>query len=383
MAATNDLRQLRKKKKRKSLFKKIIIVLCLVLVFFTGYITKDKWLPVFDGIVYKIQHIITKEDFSKNFPIKTGTSSEYELYSFKDKLVLLTDTKYTVYDRDGKVARTTQHTMTSPIIKIFDERMLIYDMGGSKLRVESRSDTVYTKNFSEKIIYAKLGYNGYLAVVTSSDVNACEMTVFDSKGKKVFFSSLNQKILDITFSKNSKGCYVSTMSAKGGQFVTKQYSFNFKKDKEQWISNPVVNLVLHSALNSSGNIVLVGDVQYDVMSPSGALKYSYVYPSQLIDYSVSDNITALILQNSQRRMTECMIFDKSNNQKSIKINGEFKKIHIHSNKIYLLCNKTLEVYSSDGKLITKKDLGEYYTDFAIIDEHMYLLGSQKIDIIKL
>ena len=383
MATTNDLRQIRKKKKRKNLIKKIIILLSLVLVFFTGYITRDKWLPVFDGIVYKIQHIVTKEDFSKNFPIKTGSSSDYKIFSFKDKLVLLTDTKYTVYDRDGKVARTTQHTMTTPVVKIFDERMLVYDMGGSKLNVESRSDIVYTKKFSEKIIYAKLGYNGYLAVVTSSDINACDMTIYDSKGKKIFFSSFNQKILDITFSKGSKGCYVSTMSAKGGQFVTKQYAFNFKKDKEQWISNPVVNLVLHSSLNSSGNIVLVGDVQYDIVSSSGALKFSYLYPSDLIDYAVSDNITALILHNSQRRSTECVIFDKSNNQKTFNINGEYKKIHIYDSKIYVLCNKIIEIYSSDGKLITQKNLEEYYADFAIIDEYMYLLGSQKIDIIKL
>lgn len=383
MATTNDLRQIKRKKKRKSLLKRIIIALTLAFVFLIGYITKDKWLPIFDGIVYKIQNIISKEDFTKNFPIKTGSSSEYKLVSFKDKLVLLTDTKYTIYDRDGEVSRTIQHAMTSPIIKTYDERLLVYDLGGTKLNVERRSESVYSKTFSDKILYATLGDNGYVAVVTNSDINSCDMTIFDSKGKKIFFTSFNQKILDITFTKGSKGCVVTTMMAQGGQFKSKQYCFNFNKDKEEWIGTPIVNLVLTSAINKDENIILVGDHQYNVMSGSGEVKYTYSYTSELIDKAIGDDITVLILQNTQLRDTEMVIIDKYNKQNSVKLNNEFKKVLIKDNQIYILSKKSLEVYSLSGQLVTTKEFQDYYTDIAVIDDYIYLLGSQKIDIINI
>ena len=60
MATTNDLRQIKRKRKEKLIKKNYNssdTCICLLI----GYITKDKWLPIFDGIVYKFKILFLRK----------------------------------------------------------------------------------------------------------------------------------------------------------------------------------------------------------------------------------------------------------------------------------------------------------------------------------
>ncbi len=379
---TNDVRQIRKKKKIKSLIKKLVILLCIIVAIIAAVFTKDKWLPVFDGIVYRIENIFNKHEYEKNFPIKIGTSSTFEIAQFQDKIVLISDTDIKIIDRDGKTDRNSQHGMSTPVVKSENERAMIYDLGGTKLIMESRSKTVYTKDFSEKIIYAQLSRKGYAAVVTASEVNSCELNIFDSKGNKIFYSSFNQKIIDIAFNYDSNGCIVSTIGAKGGQFISQQHSFEFKKEKEIWANDSQATLVMKSSSTKKSDIILIGDNMYSVLASTGKQKYTYEISENVIDYSSEGEISAIVTYNLKRRATELIIFDYDK-PNSIQISDEFKNVHVVDDKIYLLTKHELSVYSSRGELVEKKTLDKYYSDFVAIDNYIYLLGNQEIDIIKL
>ena len=66
----NDLREIRKKKKRKNFFKRAAIVMFIFLTGLILFLTRNNWLPVFDGILYKYRSSVNKDDVLKNFPLK-------------------------------------------------------------------------------------------------------------------------------------------------------------------------------------------------------------------------------------------------------------------------------------------------------------------------
>lgn len=374
-----DLQKIRRKKKRNHLIKRLIAIIVLAVIAFCGFVTKDKWLPVFDGIFYRFQTAISKDDKSNNFPIKIGTSTKFDITSFQDKLVLLTDTKFTMFNRNGKVTQSNQHEMAKPVMKSMNERVLIYDSGGNNILMESRSKEIYSKKLTDKILYAQLSSKGYLAVVTSSDVQATLLTIYNPNGDKIFYSTLNEKVIDVLFDKDSKGCVATTISSKGGQLLSKQYAFKFDKEKEEWKGSPIVTLALKTAYNSDNNIALIGDTQYNVISGKGEVKYTYTINDSLIGCDTSGDLSAIITQNPQKRITNLIIIDKNNQPKVVNIDDEYKNVYIDNNKVYLLTKKSLQIYSSNGNLLAKKDFDVYYSDIAIIDKQIFLLSSQAID----
>ena len=380
---TNDLRIIRRRKKRKHLIKRLLSVFLIVVISLVGYSTKDKWLPVFDGICYKFKNSISKDDSSKYFPMKIDTSTKYDIESFQDRLVLLTDTKVTMFNRDGKETVSAQHGMANPIVKVLNERALIYDLGGNKIIVESRSKNIFTKTLDDKIVYAQLSSKGYLAVVTGSDISPSVLTVYNSKGTKIFYSSLSEKILDIVFNKKSSGCVVTTFSAKGGQFVSKQYSFKFDEEKEEWEGEPIASLVLTSEYNDDGNIILIGDTQYNLISDKGEKEYTFNFKNDIIGYDTTGDLSAMVFHNSQRRITELVIIDSDNKPKTITIDNDYRSVHINKEKVYILTKKSLKIYSSNGELLSENQLETYFSDFTIIDNQVFLIGSQVIERIDL
>jgi len=227
----NDLREIRKKKKRKNFFKRAAIVMFIFLTGLILFLTRNNWLPVFDGILYKYRSSVNKDDVLKNFPLKVATGNSFDLITLDDKVVLLSDTNLTKYNRDGEVSSSQQHGMSNPITKSENGRLFVYDLGYSKFIVENRSGNIITKTITDKIVYGEISSKGYVAIVSRSDSYSSLLTIYNEKGDKIFYSYLKEKILNIAFNKKSNGCIASTISAQGGQMISKLYSFNFNIDK--------------------------------------------------------------------------------------------------------------------------------------------------------
>ncbi len=380
---TNDIRLFKKKKKRKRFIKKIITIFSIFALIFIGYITKDKWLPIFDGIVYKISNVVSTDDYKKNFPIKISSGSSNKTSTFSDRIALLNDTNLYIYKRDGELQRSYQHTMTDPIIKTVSDRVLLYDYAGTKLYVEGRSDRAFSITSDSKILYSNISRDGSICIVTKSDTAASDITIYNNKGNKIMFSSFKEKIVDVTFLYDSDGCVVSTISANGGELMTKQYCLDFSKNNEVWSSNISHTLPLSASIRSNESISIIGDTKYIAISDEGTELYSYNYTNEISAWHTSNGISAIIQNDSNKRSIELLIFSSTNKKSVVNIEGEYKKVKVIDDKIYILTKTSVVIYDENGNLTNSFKLKKTYEDFCVIDNYLYLTGIQEINILEL
>ncbi len=377
---TKNLTEYKKHKKISRFLKRIILLIVLVVIIFAAYSTRSKWLPFFNGILNRYRSTIVNDGelASGNFPLSIETSSDNKIFDSDNIFGLLTDTHLALYEKNGKLISAKQHGMATPIVKKSPKRILVYDLGGTTLFVDSRQKNIFSKNLDNKILYAQISDKDYVAVVTKSDKYAALMTIYDKDGNEVFYSSSNEKIINIIFNSDSTGCIASTMSAEGGQIVSKLTYYKFNKDSVEWKSNSVPTLSLCTEVSSDGEPCVIGSTKYCVFSSSGQLKYSYDYPSDLVGFSSSGDVTALVQNNSQRRSTTLTVISKDK-PVDIAVNNEYKNVHIKNGKAFIMTDKELIAYSSEGKMLATAQLSKEYSDFAVADDNIFLLGGSFVD----
>ncbi len=378
-----DFQELRNKKRKRRRRKKLLIFFLIVIFGFTSYFTRGTWLPAIDGMIYKIRYCSKSKDILQKFPIQLSSSSKYDLQTLQDKAVLLTDTNLTLYNIDGTVSQNIQHQMLNPNLICKNQRALVYDISGNRLIMQSRSKTMYTKRIDDTIIYANISDKGYVATVTSSDTYSSLLTIYNKNGDEIFKSNLKDKVLSVHFNRNSTECFVSTMLIQAGDFYTKHYKFNFRKEKEVWSGEKIKTVAISGNVMSSRNLALIGDMQYNVISTEGKNIFTYKYDNEFLDFSFNDNFSAVLLKSDQRRTKELLIINKENKVKRIHVDSSAIKIKVFGKKIYVLNKKSVQVYSDKTKLLKTIDLDNGYTDFTIVSNQLYLLKSGELSCIKI
>jgi hypothetical protein len=380
-AQVNDLRKIRRTKKRRRFFRKLLLVIVIFSLAGAAYITREKWLPMFEGVVDKYKETIINDGklAEGNFPVKVSTSSQYGIVGFDSRFAVLTDTNFYTFEKNGTALFSKQHSMDSPVMKTSGKRVLLYDIGGYYFSNESKGKTVYTKTLENQIVYAQISKQSYTAVVTKSDKYASAMTIYDDNGKEIFFSSNSQKIIDIGFNFDSTGCFAVTLGASGGQLVSALSGYSFTKDEILWKSQPLKTLVIDAEYSTGGSIAVIGDTQFFMLSEDGNTEYTYTYNSKLAGCSTSGDLTAVVTDNSERRRTHLTIISKEMTPVELELESEYVSVHVVNDKVYLLTDTGLTAYSEQGEALAVAELQNDYLDFAVIEEYVYLLGASVAD----
>ncbi len=380
-AQVNDLRKIRRKKNRRRFFRKLLLFVIVISLALTAYITKDKWLPMFEGVVDKYKQTIVNDGklAEGNFPVKVSSSSQYSISGFDSRFAVLTDTHFYTFEKSGSSLFTKQHKMSNPVMKAANNRILLYDLGGFDLSVESKNKTVFGKTLSSQIVFADISSKNYTAVVTKSDKYASAMTIYDESGAEKFFSSSSQKIIDVEFNKDSTGCHAVMLGASGGKLISTVTGYSFSKSEVLWKSQPINTLVIDTAYMSNGKISVIGDTQFNIVSGDGVVEYTYTYRSKLVGCSTSGDITALITENSERRRSHLILFTDSAIPIEIELDSGYRSVLVKSGKIFLLTDNGIVTYSSDGETLAVATLTNDYIDFTEVDNYIYLLGASIVD----
>lgn len=378
---TNDLKKIRRKKKRQKFLKKLSIVFCISFFVLIAYVSRGKWIPLFDGILNKYHTTVVNDGelASGKFPLKIETSSDYDISQVDDNFAVLTDTYIFFYDGNGELVTSKQHGMSNPILKTANKRALLYDLGGYKLSVRTKLKTVYLKTLDDQIVFAQISKKGYITVVTKSDKYASMMTVYNEDGDKIFYSSSNEKIINVAFNSDSTGCIATSISAKGGQLVSKSSCYKFDKESKVWQSTLLPTLALSTNISPTGDERLVGNSQYNIISSKGEVTYTYIYKSDLVGFSTSNDITALVFNNMQLRKTTLALISGEDIPLEISLDGEFNNISVENNEIFVMTDTDLVAYTPDGQILATVALTKDYTDFIVIGDNIYLLGMSMVD----
>ena len=285
------------------------------------------------------------------WPQQTGVSEVTQVESLTGSFVELGKEGCVVYSRSGKKLNSIQSGYARPALAAGKNRFVLYNRSGNELRVESRTQNLYTKQLENSIFLCAMADNGNLAVVTEDVSAMAKLLIYNSNMEQVLswsMSSNDGTPLRMAFSPDGRKLAAAAVTAGGGQMMTNLYLVNLA-------SGDPVSLANQSGVpqwlgwTSASTILAVYDSRAVLYNAGGGERAAYEFAGNTLkDISVdaAGNV-ALLLGSGQ--LHQAVLLDKS-------LNVQFSGTVSSANSIvragclfYLLSDSGVECYNTSGE----------------------------------
>lgn len=285
------------------------------------------------------------------WPQQTGVSEVTQVESLTGSFVELGKEGCVVYSRSGKKLNSIQSGYARPALAAGKNRFVLYNRSGNELRVESRTQNLYTKQLENGIFLCAMADNGNLAVVTEDVSAMAELLIYNSNMEQVLswsMSSNDGTPLRMAFSPDGRKLAAAAVTAGGGQMMTNLYLVNLA-------SGDPVSLANQSGVpqwlgwTSASTILAVYDSRAVLYNVGGGERAAYEFAGNTLkDISVdaAGNV-ALLLGSGQ--LHQAVLLDKSLNVQFSGTVSSANSIVRAGSLFYLLSDSGVECYNISGE----------------------------------
>ena len=285
------------------------------------------------------------------WPQQTGVSEVTQVESLTGSFVELGKEGCVVYSRSGKKLNSIQSGYARPALAAGKNRFVLYNRSGNELRVESRTQNLYTKQLENSIFLCAMADNGNLAVVTEDVSAMAKLLIYNSNMEQVLswsMSSNDGTPLRMAFSPDGRKLAAAAVTAGGGQMMTNLYLVNLA-------SGDPVSLANQSGVpqwlgwTSASTILAVYDSRAVLYNAGGGERAAYEFAGHTLkDISVdaAGNV-ALLLGSGQ--LHQAVLLDKSLNVQFSGTVSSANSIVRAGSLFYLLSDSGVECYNTSGE----------------------------------
>ncbi len=192
------------------------------------------------------------------FPLESPGEGALQLLAIGNDPVLLTDTNLNIYNAAGRLIASYQHGCRTPIARQAGARLLTYDRSGKNLRVDTRSQNLYTAQYPAGILAAGLAKNGNLAVATAADYYQAQITVYSPGFQELFtwFTS-DYQVYDLALSQDGSLLAVAAVDAREGRIYSSLIFFSLDSETPQAVVELPGELVYSLLFGEDGALQVV------------------------------------------------------------------------------------------------------------------------------
>ena len=285
------------------------------------------------------------------WPQQTGVSEVTQVEPLTGSFVELGKEGCVVYSRSGKKLNSIQSGYARPALAAGKNRFVLYNRSGNELRVESRTQNLYTKQLENSIFLCAMADNGNLAVVTDDVSAMAKLLIYNSSMEQVLswsMSSNDGTPLRMAFSPDGRKLAAAAVTAGGGQMMTNLYLVNLA-------SGDPVSLANQSGVpqwlgwTSASTILAVYDSRAVLYNAGGGERAAYEFAGNTLkDISVdaAGNV-ALLLGSGQ--LHQAVLLDKSLNVQFSGTVSSANSIVRAGSLFYLLSDSGVECYNTSGE----------------------------------
>ena len=220
-----DLKRLFSKKALRRIL--VILLAALVVLFGSLYVVSrtigrvrlSNLADVFVGFSVK--------DDSK-FPYVTDAGNVVRMVQMGGGVGVLRSDRFDVLTRSGALMQSVRHTYTTPAVQVCGGRALLFDRGGTRYKLLSKTAELRTGETDKPILTAALDENGQIAIAVSSDNTKSILTVYKTNGEAFFrYKCVSEYVTDIAFT--SGGVALTVVGAKNASAYSRLLSLRFGK----------------------------------------------------------------------------------------------------------------------------------------------------------
>ena len=285
------------------------------------------------------------------WPQQTGVMEPTQALPMTGGFVELGGDSCVVYSRTGTRLNSIQSGYGRPALAAGKTRFVLYNRSGNELRVESRTQNLYTKKLENNIFLCAMSDNGTLAVVTDDVSSMAELLVYSPTMEQQLrwnMTSNDGTPLRMAFSPDSRRLAAAAVTAGGGQMQTNLYVVTLAQ------GDPV-NVGSQSGVPqwvgwlSGTTLLAVYDSRAILYNAAGGERARYEFGGgTLRDVSVdSAGNVALLLASGQ--VCQLVALDKELN---VQYSGNVttsNKVVRRGELVYLLTDSTVESLTSAGE----------------------------------
>lgn len=299
---------------------------------------------------------IGSADFPRELTGSQTVSSEYR----NDKLYVITDMAYTVYNSKGKTIMSDTHGFSKPFMKVADARTLLLDQNGSGYKIYNLNGAVVTQSITDNIITGDISRNGTYAIVSKPPDYAAKVDIYSKNNKLLFSWSSSQEIVTaVCLSNNGKKVAVSTIYSNAGEYTSKVYVFNYKN------ASPIMTIsydqpVLYlKTLNASSFVSITakkldfvkwGSLKTTSVETEGNIKdFRYISSSEFLvscESSMNNLETKCTVYNSRFQPTFSALFA-----------GSAEDVSFVGNRLFCFDDNITYVINKDGNTVGTAECG--------------------------
>ena len=205
-----------------------------------------------------------------DFPQELPSGKIRDLAPIGKDLVVLTDSNLFVYNSQGKQTGGYLHGYANAICRTNGDRVITFDRGGKRFRVDSRTQELFSATLDYPIVSADISRKGYVAVAAGDNRYQSRVTVYDQEFDEIFIRSSSDLVVDLKLDNRGEGMAISSVGAREGQLISAVTLFRFtQKDPTAQIELPD-ELVLSMAYAKDGNVQVITDRRAALFSAEGA-----------------------------------------------------------------------------------------------------------------
>ncbi|MBO5163864.1 MAG: hypothetical protein J6B75_05385 [Ruminococcus sp.] len=376
----NDAIEKQNKEKRKKRLVRFAVFLIILVIGAVIFITQELWLPKLRGIGKQYTTIVNDGRLAQgNFPIEVSGGEAYQLECSDNMLFVLSDSSVYIYSDEGGLIKRRQHAYTNAVMNAVNGRALIYESGGSRFSVEDRNGVLYSKESEENIMFVRLSPDGYTAVVTTSADYDCEINVYDRDGKFIYERKCVERVNDISFTKDSKGCVISYIYAENGSLVTSVQETTFTESSEKWTS-PGLDTLGVEVCGFGNGAAVIGIDACGYVDGSGQISSLYRYDGEFAGGSCENGRTAVIINSDDTRKYVMTLFDGIGKEPlELSFDSPLIDVTVSGGLAYVMTKNSVLAYDFEGSLRSTAQVNDSYTGFVRCGGYVFLKSFDKID----
>ncbi len=382
MAEIKDIKEARRKRNSQKIIRRFIIFLVLIAIVFTAVLLKESVSR--ENITASVSDFLSSFGKGEGYPLTVPGSRTVDVNALGSSSAVLTQTQFMVYSDSGKQQISSLHGFSNPLMSSYGNRTLVFDRGGTGIKVFSKTKELFRKSFENTVYGAFMGKK-YFAVVTSSQSYSCELVIYTSTYKEVMKWYCSEgRVTALSFD-SGNGIYVSVVDAEGGDFLTTVYKLNAsKKSEEGSVSIPGM-LALSMKKNGSGTEIIGQD---RVVRVTNDLEVETVFEygdRTLSSFENKDNgKTVLSLSEGENDKANNIFIISSGKVEDIvlEVTSEVKAVEFTKKDLVYVSEGKLYSYNlRTGKTSSREvDIDTY--SLAVSGNDVFVLGVTKIDKMK-
>ena len=288
------------------------------------------------------------------WPQQTGVAELEQMAPLTGSFVELGDEGCVVWSRTGKKLNSIQSGYARPAIAAGKTRFVLYNRSGNELRVESRTQNLYTKTMDSTISLCAVADAGQVAVVTDSTDSVAKLTVYNSSMQQQLVWNLTSEQgtpLRMAFAPDSRRLAVAAVSAVGGQLTTNLYVLPLSQGDPVCIGSENSVPQWMGWMPNGFLLVLYENraVLYNTSGGSAGERASYDFGGgTLVSVSNTSNGAALLLSNGQTS-TAVLLDGELTVGYSGSVLSASQIIRAKNDGFYLLTDSTVERFNGVGE----------------------------------